>query len=450
MIHLVWLGILGLLWGSPSYAACTGSSPTWTSTADRTSVASCISSATAGDTINVSAGTATWASTITITKGMYLTGAGVGSTVITVSGLSDGPIEYNPDSTAIAANGAFELSGFEFNLSSNSAGLSMNGPSATQNPQTRIRIHHNYWRNSAFGSQWHWLGQLYGVFDHNQIDGSGIITPYSTDDGTSAWTNLTYAFGTANVMVFEDNTWNRANTDWYIIEGGVGGRYVIRYNTIDMVRSAQPLFDAHGNQTGANLATMGLEIYRNTITGTPANNNFLSIRGGKGMVFDNTLLSTTTEMIVREEYADSNNPPASGPGGQSQHVSDTYAFNNLGGSTRIDLDEQDDCCGVIAENAQFYNQATSFTGATGVGRGTLAAKPATCTTGVGYWATDQGSWNTNVGGTQGLFYKCTSMNTWTLYYTPLAYPHTLIAGVSTVPTIGLHGGVNLSGGTRLQ
>jgi hypothetical protein len=69
----------------------------------------------------------------------------------------------------------------------------------------------------------------------------------------------------------------------------------------------------------------------------------------------------------------------------------------------------------------------------GVGFGTLANRPATCTAGVGYFATDQGSWNTSTSnpqgvqqnGADGLLYTCTSTDTWTLYYTPYTYPHPL-------------------------
>jgi hypothetical protein len=63
----------------------------------------------------------------------------------------------------------------------------------------------------------------------------------------------------------------------------------------------------------------------------------------------------------------------------------------------------------------------------------LANRPTTCTAGVGYFATDQGSWNTSSSnpegvqqsGADGVLYKCTATNTWTLYYTPAIYPHPL-------------------------
>jgi hypothetical protein len=79
-------------------------------------------------------------------------------------------------------------------------------------------------------------------------------------------------------------------------------------------------------------------------------------------------------------------------------------------------------------NAASTSGCTTFNGTVGVGSGTLAARPATCTTGVAYWATDQGNWNTSGSGGQGELFKCTSTNTWTLSYTPYTYPHPLVAG----------------------
>jgi hypothetical protein len=63
----------------------------------------------------------------------------------------------------------------------------------------------------------------------------------------------------------------------------------------------------------------------------------------------------------------------------------------------------------------------------GVGHGALANRPASCTTGVAYWATDQGNWNQSGSLAQGELYICTATNTWALHYTPYTYPHPLVS-----------------------
>jgi hypothetical protein len=101
---------------------------------------------------------------------------------------------------------------------------------------------------------------------------------------------------------------------------------------------------------------------------------------------------------------------------------------------------QSDTARIIA-NRDYYTEtvnqtaqtgATSpFNGTSGAGHGTLALRPTTCTTGVAYWATDEGNWNQSGSGGQGELYTCTATNTWMPSYTPFTYPHPLIVGGST-------------------
>lgn len=80
----------------------------------------------------------------------------------------------------------------------------------------------------------------------------------------------------------------------------------------------------------------------------------------------------------------------------------------------------------LVESRDYYTYRSSFDGSAGVGEGLRASRPATCTTGVGYWSTDGGgNWNT-INGTanDGGLDVCTATNTWTNdSYVPYTYPH---------------------------
>ena len=88
----------------------------------------------------------------------------------------------------------------------------------------------------------------------------------------------------------------------------------------------------------------------------------------------------------------------------------------------------------LRENRDYFNwkgpqtsKTSPFDGTSGVGSGTHAERPTTCTPGldgngapgVGYWETD-----TNT------FFVCTAANSWSAYYKPYIYPHPLVSGKS--------------------
>jgi hypothetical protein len=120
----------------------------------------------------------------------------------------------------------------------------------------------------------------------------------------------------------------------------------------------------------------------------------------------------------------------------SQALDPVYIFNNNFDSR---LSGGGGYFAGIQENRDWYKEASSFNGAVGTGSGLFANRPATCTTGVAYWATDEGEWDSTNGATpDGRLYVATATNTWTLAYTPYAYPHPLRVDASpdtTPPTV---------------
>jgi hypothetical protein len=117
----------------------------------------------------------------------------------------------------------------------------------------------------------------------------------------------------------------------------------------------------------------------------------------------------------------------------SGNVNGAVNIPNNGTSTRVLLNR--DVYAEVSQSAQ-SSPSSPFNGTVGTGYGTLANRPTTCTPAVGYWATDQGTWNTSNSSQGGVLYICTATNTWSVGYTPYTYPHPLTAGGSTTGGAG--------------
>ena len=127
------------------------------------------------------------------------------------------------------------------------------------------------------------------------------------------------------------------------------------------------------------------------------------------------------------------------PGPVNQSLDPMYEFEDSASSVGTEF-VSNDSQGLTA-NRDFYAQnigqtaqtspTSPFTGTSGTGWGTLANRPTSCTPRVGYFATDQGTWNQSGNGGQGQLFVCSAPNIWTLYYTPFTYPHPVIAGGTT-------------------
>ena len=405
--------------------ACTGSSPTWTSTPDVASVSACVASASAGDTINVSAGSATWSSGLTITKNLRLIGAGIDNTVITAD--TGTLITYSPVNNAAL----FRLSGFTFDANNNRI-LRLENNSLNP-PIYRVRIDNNRFTNSTvvggaienFGTR--------GVVDHNTFDAMrGPMRAWGQDDanGTFDWDafgELQYGAANDNLYI-EDNTFNLSGSLYMVSDCDAAGRYVYRYNSFRATADMFPWLDWHGGR-GVTRSCFSGEIYGNTYS----RGGFLvSWRGGRALFFYNSVTSGSGSFNVY------NNDVC--PIETRERHNNGYAWRSRNADNSLVTDSSSGgdnllCPGVIL-NSTYYMDNVANDGTVGVGAGPLASLPATCVTGVGYWATTRPTTSladmvgpNPVMPISGTLYQCTLTSTltnvWTAYYTPLTYPHPL-------------------------
>ena len=223
------------------------------------------------------------------------------------------------------------------------------------------------------------------MIESNTIDNAGSVLGAYGANSTS-WTHLTFDFGTAENLYFEDNVINGLQTTPH--SGGAGGRYCARYNSYTSPKTTglYPWFDMHGNQDGGNNAAMGAEIYENTLTMTEPDKGvgIFDQRGGKALIYNNSVMTTgSVSEKCREEYVDEITPPAISSDGQPQHVSNSYYWGNKKNGTILitasvggTIDYGASLGRVPRENREFWNEETSFNGTKGMGVGPFSKRPA--------------------------------------------------------------------------
>jgi hypothetical protein len=302
--------------------------------AGQTDVQTAVNAASSGDAVIVPAGSCTWDATLIITKGIRLQGAGVGSTVITSNMASTGDylIKYQPSN--ILADEPFTVAGFTLDMALKSGGIFLENTNMTNGYELhRIKIHNNSFLNGINVDSIYVKGQVYGVVYNNTFTTSLALMDYIGGD-FGAWNNISVSFADANALYFEDNT---ITSKEGLVGSARGARYIFRYN--DLIISAQSnasvmFFDLHGNQSGGGGLTGAMqgEFYGNKVTdlANPQRfSMFLDQRGGKAMVFNNSMTSTSDGIGVRyrDEYPESV-AQVTNPAGQPQHVSDSYSWSN--------------------------------------------------------------------------------------------------------------------------
>lgn len=399
-------------------------------------VSAALNSATDGDTINVPGGSCSW-SHLRISKQVKLSGAGID--VSTISCSKGRCAETNVNNVRIT--------GFTFVNCSDC--LVMRG--------IGWRIDHNRFENTTWSVGVRARGeadlvQPSGLVDHNDFSYTAVHSNgslYMRHEGNyqdALWARDA-GFGTGQGLYIEDNTFVHGIN---AVDCNYAGQFVFRFNTV-----TDTYLEVHSVQ-GNNRACQRWEIYGNRLSNTTWVVAFL--RGGSGYVFGNTnnnaqpiALNNVRDTESREAAGrcngssnwDQNTPGQAGYAcrdqiGRSrdtvkwttgaaydQPLTPAYIWNNTyrgGRQIEIALHHPSTPNHIVADR-DFYAYNASFDGTSGVGSGTLAARPHNCRTGVGYWATDQGDWNAT--GPSGVLFTCAATNVWTLTYTPYPYPHPL-------------------------
>jgi len=403
-------------------------------------VQAAIAQANPGDTVVVPDGKAIWDSQLVIEKGIILKAETKGGVTITSSyaystndlfDTKDYLIVYKPMSPQ--NDEPFRISGFVFDLQNQIDWLMITTISRLERQPpltgilTKIRIDSNTIYNYRSRLMLLW-GAIYGVMDSNIISGvasPGLIRNFGLN--VTAWNNFAFNFGASDNFYFEDNSFTCANSLYFYAEAGA--RYCARYNTIDATAGSNGLYpfaDMHGNQPTSWLATMGAEVYENTIYMGAKGIDLIDVRGGKALAYNNHIISSHPQFYVqiRDEYDDTLNPPPRSPiTNQPQHPSETYFWGNRRNGTitnTVNVPQSiyyaDEGVYAPTEDIHFFMEKTSFDGSSGVGIGPISQRPIFCSReGVSWWATDEHK-----------LYRWKN-GKWELYYVPYTYPHPLRA-----------------------
>jgi hypothetical protein len=465
---------------SYNYNSCMTGDTIYAASCSFNDVEAAVLSASRGDVVVVPEGSCVWINTLSLENCVTLVGSGVDKTNLTLGAASRSLIRIAPNADSTNSNCMFRVSGFTLNGNQldTTTGVDAGQSNSQDLVPKNIRVDNNKFIDfNRAGVTFNQDSEhSYGLIDHNIfIDCLKALNSYGWYG--YSWERLPSAqesLGTQNSVYFEDNTVIFTNNyrSGATISSGHGGRWVARFNEFFIQQTDWYIqgHDVHGNNgvdldaleatcpTGSfdyceanthsccygNRGAMVTETYNNNFYLEGADSGFKAhdIRGGTNVAFNERYIHSQGTysgfiQIREEDGEDGPGPPLGlceepGPAGWytcDDPVRDTYIFNNKNTffGTEASVNEystlpQD---AYVEADYNYWKYVDNFDGLSGVGVGTFSEMQSiiTCTENVGFWATDQGSWNTE--GEDGILFRCDDSNNWVEYYQPYTYPHPL-------------------------
>ena len=267
-------------------------------------VQAAINSSMDGDVLTCPAGSWSWSNVDIVNKNITLTGAGIGSTRISIT--SAGGIEATSGNSK-----AFRITGFtftstgKFGTDSGFALMRIQGGRDWRIDHNRFEIYSNVISYDG-GNGIYTRNNVGGVIDHNEFvkgGGSGCIhaAVYPEGTGSTAWGWGSEIGRSERTVFIEDNYFYNPDScsshNAHAVYAQNGGIYVMRHNDIHGMN-----VDSHG--FCATQGTREYEISNNTWTGVGSNNLYsvLHLRGGTGVVFDNSWAGSISYGYWYEDY----------------------------------------------------------------------------------------------------------------------------------------------------
>jgi len=269
-----------------------------------------VDSASTGDTVQLPACVySSWTTeTIRISKGITVAGAGDTHTILLQSDTQHG-------STGMDAffdvncrgwtSGRFEFYGIT--LRGRGDQKSLDRGLYLRNGCKDFAVHHSTFRKFGHAgiylrdSEINFTGR--GVIYRNKfIDNFRPRRGYGIEVIGDGNYSATITLGTEDAVFIEDNYFEGNR---HCIASGNGSHYVFRYNTIVNNRQDAAAIDAHGKTVSWPRGSRTYEIYHNRIDNSIKRWAGIGIRGGDGVIFNNTIIGTSYPILL---WNDSSNP----------------------------------------------------------------------------------------------------------------------------------------------